>query len=348
MKAHFFYFFLLFFTFSCNKESTDTNSKFVSISDRIQYQEDVKYLILKSGKFKYQISKEKLPLKKIMLLNSSLTGYILELEKENLITGISSPEYIYSPKIHQLVKEGTIQNVGNETKYDVEKILQLKPDAVFTNYIQSFENTYELLKQNGVEVIFIDEYLESEPLKKSAVIKAFGLLLGAERKADEIYSNVEKNYLQLKTSAEKAKNQPVVLTNEMYGNQWFLPGGKTFTANYFKDANANYLLKDNQEDRSIPLSFEEVFIKAKDAQYWVNLSDYSNRKQLLQINPNYAKMKVYQSGKLYSLHGRTNGTGNDAFERGAVRADLVLKDYIKIFHPELFSGEPFTYIKEIP
>jgi iron complex transport system substrate-binding protein len=30
------------------------------------------------------------------------------------IIGVSSPEYIYSDKIHQLIKENKIQNIGNE------------------------------------------------------------------------------------------------------------------------------------------------------------------------------------------------------------------------------------------
>jgi thiosulfate reductase cytochrome b subunit len=40
-----------------------------------------------------------------MLLNSSLIGYFSELNLENKITGVSSPEYIFSEKIHQLIKK---------------------------------------------------------------------------------------------------------------------------------------------------------------------------------------------------------------------------------------------------
>ena len=348
MKTKIFLIVLFFLAVSCKKNAVKLQQDWISVTDRIQYLKNPDVLEIQSGKFRYKIPREKLPFKNVMLLNSSLTGYFLELEKEDVIRGISSVEYVYSPKIHQLLKANKIQDIGNEQKYDVEKIIAIKPDAVFTNYIQSFENTYDLLKKNGIEVIFVDEYLEPEPLQKARIIEIFGVLLGAEKKAGQVYSEVEKNYMSLKETASKAQKQPVVLANEMYGNQWFLPGGKTFTANFFRDANADYILKDNQEERSIPLTFEEVFIKAEQAEYWVNLSDYKNRKQLLQINPNYAKMNVYQNGKLYSLYGKVNGTGNDAFESGAVRADLVLKDYIKIFHPELFSGEPFTYMKEIP
>ena len=58
-------------------------------------------------------------------------------------------------------------------------------------------------------------------------------------------------------------------------------------------------------------------------------------------------MKVYQKGKLYSLGGSVYGKSNDVFESGVVRADLFLKDYIKIFNPNVFSTEDLKYLKEI-
>lgn len=347
MKSKIFLLVLAVFLFSCKKESSKNTQQWNKISERIQYQKNNDFVELKSGKFTYKIPKAKLPFKKIMLLNSSLTGYILELGEENKITGISSPEYVYSDKIHHLISDKIIQNIGNEQKYDIEKIIAYKPDAVFTNYVQSFENTYDMLKKNGIEVLFIDEYMEHKPLEKAAIIKLFGVLLGAEEKAEKRYSEIEKSYNNLAAQASKAKEQPVVLANEMYGNQWYLPGGKTFIAHYFKNANANYILQNDTSETSVPMSFEEVYVKAQNAQYWVNLSDHTDRKELLQINPNYSKMKIYQTGKLYSIYGSVKGKANDAFESGAVRADVVLKDYIKVFHPEMFPGYRLVYLKEI-
>ena len=52
----------------------------------------------------------------------------------------------------------------------------MKPDAIFTNHIASFDNAYELLKNNGIQVIFLDEYMEQKPWKKTAYIKLFGEL----------------------------------------------------------------------------------------------------------------------------------------------------------------------------
>jgi iron complex transport system substrate-binding protein len=140
--------FLLFvsFFFSCKKETYQLKTDEIFISKNVRFQENGDFLTLKSGKFTYKIPHSKLPYKKIMLLNASLVGYITELGAEEKIIGVSSPEYIFSDKIHQLIKENKIQNIGNEQKYDVEKILH-KPDAIFTNYVASFENTYDVLKK---------------------------------------------------------------------------------------------------------------------------------------------------------------------------------------------------------
>lgn len=346
MKSYFFAFLALLFVISCKKESYKVTTNSYG-TQNINYVEDSFYLVLKSGKFQYKIPKSKLPYQKIMLLNASLVGYITELGAEDKIIGISSPEYVFSEKIHHYISDKMIQNIGNEQKYDVEKIIAYQPDVIFTNYVASFENTYEILKKNGIEVIFIDEYLEENPLEKAKIIEIFGKLLGKEKEAQEKFSEVEKNYHFYKNLASKSKTHPSVLTNEIYGNQWFVAGGNSQLAHFIKDANANYIFADNDESKSTPKSFEEVFAKAKNADFWVNVGNHKNKKELLAINGNYAKMKVYQDGNIYTISGKEKGSANDFFESGIVRADLVLKDYIKIFHPNIFPKDSLIYMKKL-
>jgi len=342
---------LIFFilTVSCKKEIPKLDSENITISERVNYSDDSKKLIINSGKFKNVISKEKLPFQKAMLLNSSLIGYFSELNLENKITGVSSPEYIFSEKIHQLINQNQILNIGNEQKYDIEKILSNKPDVIFTNYVPNFANTYDILKKNGIELIFLDEFLEQKPLEKSKYLLLFGKLFGAEEQAEKAFKNIEDNYKKIQDLASKTSNKPNILCNEMYGSQWFLPGGNSFVASLINDAGGNYILKDNKESSSVPLSFEEVFVKSENVNYWINISPHQNKKELLTLNPNYSKMKVFNSGKLYMINNREKDGSNDYFESGVVRCDLVLRDYFKIFHPEdvTFKSEPLVYMKEL-
>ena len=237
--------------------------------------------------------------------------------------------------------------VATIVPFDVEKIISLKPDAIFTNHITSFDNTYKLLKDNGIQVIFLDEYLEQNPLEKTAYIKLFGKLFGKSQEATDLYNEINKNYQNLKKLAAKAKEKPTVLANEMYGNVWYLPGGKTSLAHFLSDANANYILKNNAEQKAVTMSFEEVFAKAGQVQYWINAGNHPSKTEMLTMNPVYSKLPVFNNGKIYVVTGKEKGKANDFFESGVVRSDLVLKDYIKIFHPELLPDYQFTYMKEL-
>jgi len=346
MKAQILVLFTLFFSFfGCSKPEVNENESFTEISKNVAFKLDNQTFYLKSGKFNYEFRKSELPLKKVVLLNASLVGYFTALNQESKIAGISSPEYIFSPKIRELISQNIIAEVGNEQKYNVEKIISLKPDAVFTNYIATFANTYQLLEQNGIKVIFLDEYLEQNPLEKSRYLIVFGKLLGAEKLAETRYREIEQNY-RLYAAAAKAKDpKPLVLANEMYGNQWYLPGGRSALSQFVKDAGGNYILAEDKGAQAKLMSFEEVFVKGQKAEIWVNVGNHKSKKQLLQANPNYRKLPVFNNGKLYALTAKESGKANDFFESGTVRADLVLKDYIAIFHPAIFPEHTLTYLQ---
>ena len=126
-----------------------------------------------------------------------------------------------------------------------------------------------------------------------------------------------------------------------------MPMNQTFSARYFEDAGSNYILKNINGTTSIPLTFEEVLLKSKNATIWVNVGDHRNKWELLNLNHNYLKINAFKNGKIYSMAGATNEKANDIFESGAVRVDLVLKDYIKIFHPNLLPNHRLYYMKEV-
>lgn len=342
-----FYLILFFILLSCKKNENQEVSSWIKISENIQYQEQKNEFLLKSKKIEYHFEKKQLPLSKVVLLNNSLLGYFIELNQESKIVGVSGHQYIYSQKVIDLIQAGKIQNIGTDQKYDVEKILALKPEVIFTNYISSFENTYNILQKNGIRIIFLDDYLEQNPLEKTAYLKIFGKLLGVEKEANQKYLEIEKRYQYLSKKVDGIGQKPKVLVNEMYGNHWYMAGGKTFVARYLVDAKADYILKENNEEKSIPMSFEEVFAKSQNIDFWVNVSNYRDKKELLAMNPLYQKLSVFQKGKIFAINKRQKGQANDYFESGIVRSDLVLQDYIKIFHPEILPKDTLIYMKQL-
>jgi iron complex transport system substrate-binding protein len=175
----------------------------------------------------------------------------------------------------------------------------------------------------------------------------FGKLFDKEKIAIHKFKEIEKNYNSLKIMVEKSINKPLVVANEMYGNSWFIPGGKTSLAHFISDAGAKFINEKNIDSVAVPMSFEQVFKASSDAVFWVNAGNHKTKKELLQINSNYAKMNVFNNGKIYVVTGKEKGKSNDFFESGIVRGDLVLKDYVKIFHPELLPNYHLIYMKEL-
>jgi ABC-type Fe3+-hydroxamate transport system substrate-binding protein len=51
-----------------------------------------------------------------------------------------------------------------------------------------------------------------------------------KNKLRKVFKNIENNYKKIQTLASKTSNKPNILCNEMYGSQWFLPGGNSFVA----------------------------------------------------------------------------------------------------------------------
>ena len=100
-----------------------------------------------------------------MLLNASLVSYHYRIRRRRKIIGVSSPEYIFQRKYRKESKKIKFKT-SKRTEIQCRKIIAYQPDVIFTNYVASSENTYEVLKKNGIEIIFIDEYLEEKPLEK--------------------------------------------------------------------------------------------------------------------------------------------------------------------------------------
>src|SRR5690606_24182235 len=131
---------------------------------------------------------------------------------------------------------------------------------------------------------------------------------------------------------------PTVLSGAMHKDIWYLPSGTSPEAQLLKDANANYLWSETTDKGSLSLNFEVVFDKAKDADIWISPSYYSSLEAIQKANAHYTKFKAFQSKNVYSFVNTTGETGGVLyFETGMARPDLVLKDLIKICHPELLK-----------
>lgn len=352
MKISYLFSIFFFALISCKQElkksklSTDNELKFITIVELNKTQGKIEII---SGGKKVVFNENELPLKTAMVIPTSAIAYMDQLNLTEKITGISQPDFIFNPKIHVLIKQNKIATIGSFDEIFIEKILINKPDIFISTSSPTLAKFHEQLEKENIKVIYIDEYEELNPLARAEYVKIFGILFGKEKEANELFNQIEKNYTEIKTLVEKNQSKnPTVFANQIYGDIWYMPGGKSFQAKLIEDAGGNYLWKSNEGTGTLNLSFESVFEKANEADMWINAGDFPDKATLLASYKNYEWLAAFKNGKVYNWNNKITPKGaNDYFETGTARPDLVLKDLATIFHPELFPDYELRFYKRL-
>ncbi len=255
--------------------------------------------------------------------------------------------YISSHTVREKIKRGEVLEVGNKNQLNTELVLASQPDAVVASAINANNKSYSTLERNGIPVIYNGDWVEETPLGKAEWIKFFGVLLNQEQQADSIFNRIESNYLNAKKIAKKALSKPLVISGSLYKDVWYAPAGDSWQAQLIQDANANYVYKKTTGNGSLSLALEEVLAKAQEADIWISPGSFTSYNALIESNQHYNQFSAYQNKEVYSIALTTGETGGVLFyELGPNRPDLILKDLIKIFHPNLVDYD-LTFFKPL-
>jgi len=288
------------------------------------------------------------PIQKIVVTSTTHIPALELLNAEKTLVGFPGIDYISSEKTRHRIENGLVREIGKNEAINTEVLLELKPDVVIGFGVDGKNRTFETIKKSGIPVIFNGDWVEASPLAKAEWIKFFGVLFNKEKEADSIFNTIENNYLEAKKLAKNKNNQPTILSGAMHNDVWFLPNGFSTEAQLFKDANTLYLWSDSQGTGSLSLNFETVFSKAKNADIWFSPSNYSSKEALKNGNKNHALFKAFQNNTIYSSINTTGKSGGILyFELSTTRPDLVLKDIIKISHPELLKNYDLYFFKPL-
>ncbi len=285
------------------------------------------------------------PIEKSVVTSTTHLPALELLEVQKTLVGFPGTDYISSKSIRQQVDNGNIRELGKNEGLNTEVILELNPNIVVGFGIDGGNKSLETIKKSGIPVIYNGDWVEHSPLAKAEWIKLFGTLYNKEKAADSIFNQIENDYLEAKTLAKKVKSKPTVLSGAMHNDVWYLPNGSSTEGQLLKDANVNYLWSDTEGSGSLKLNFESVLIKAKNADIWLSPSNYSSMESLKNSNENHGLFDAFKSKNIYTFSNTTGDKGGVIYyELGMTRPDLVLKDIIKICHPELLeSYEPYFF-----
>ncbi|AWS43862.1 ABC transporter substrate-binding protein [Streptosporangium sp. 'caverna'] len=271
---------------------------------------------------------------------------ITELGVLDTLKGVSSAGYITSAEVLSRVKSGAITEYAAGQEVDTEKVIATKPDVLMSGGTE--DKAYGPLRQAGIKVVANAEWLESTALGRAEWIKLMAALTGTEAKATGVFGKIESDYTALAAKAEAAT--PVtVLPGQMYEGQWSMPNGGSYVAGLIKDAGGTYPWAGTAGSGSTTLDLEAVLAKAQDAKVWLaTVNEWKTLADAEKTDARYAKFGAFESGNLWSANKALGpGGGNDFYERGVGRPDLILADLVAILHPELAPGHAFVFYQKM-
>ncbi len=287
------------------------------------------------------------PVNTVASLSTTHLPHLAKLELVDKLIGVSNIKIVNTPEVVEQIKAGKIAELGNNN-VNVEQLLELAPDLVTTYGTGNPQtDSYPKLLEAGLKVAINAEYMENSPLGRSEWLKFTALFFNQEEKSERVFSKINKNYQEIAAKTKAIKKRPKVFTGFNFKGTWYVPGCKSYPAQYLADAGAELLCIGNSSG-SIPSSFENIFERAATADYWLNVSQsWQNLKDAIREDSRYGDFQAVQKGNVYNNNARLNKNGgNDYWEGGISNPDLILADLIKIFHPELLpSHQLFFYQK---
>ncbi len=291
----------------------------------------------------------KTPVERIVTQSMPQLGFLKSLKAYKSIIGHGNFEQVFDPEIQSHFGKPEVVETGLGSGLDTELILNINPGALLvTSYAQT-EKKHTLIQKAGIPVIYNVEWMETHPLGRAEWIKFMGALTGKDELADSVFKEIEHSYNKLKSTCISIEEKPTLLIGSLFKGTWHMPGGQSYAAQFIKDAGGTYYWSETKRSGSLALSLEEVMDKALHAPIWINPGTVQKLTGLLNKNAPYALFDAVKNKQVYANTNRLGANGaSDYWETGVSRPDLVLKDLVKILHPELLPGHQLYYYQKLP
>ena len=314
--------------------------------------ETYRYLVLDSG---VQVNSAnydaviQLPIAQVVLTSTTQVPHLDALGQTDLMVGFPQLDLISSRAARQRIAAGKVQDLGSGPSANPELVLDLQPDWIMISTLGEDLRYLEVFKQAGIPALINGEYVEQNPLGRAEWIKFTGVLLGNYAAASAQFEQIKKDYNEAANLASSIpeKDKPRVLSGVMYQDIWYAPSADSWAAQLLSQAGGNYAFEENAGSGSLQLNYEFVLDQASSVPIWIGAADFASRTEMGTREPRYQAFAAWQAGELYTYTAKKGETGGlEYFELGYLRPDLILKDLIKILHPQLLPEyQPYFYQK---
>ncbi|MFI3283163.1 MAG: ABC transporter substrate-binding protein, partial [Rikenellaceae bacterium] len=260
------------------------------------------------------------------------------------IVGVTSTRFLHNKELNDRFKDGSLSRIGIEGEFDTEVVLSLAPELILISPYK--RGGYDSVKDLSIPMLAYLGYKELSALGQAEWIKLIGLLIGCEDQAVDTFTQIENRYTQLLNLVENVDIRPTVLSGELHSGNWYVVGGQSALAQQFRDAGADYFMKNDNESGGFYVDYESVYAQGHDADFWriVNSfnGDYSYE-TLLAADKRYVDFKAYQKRNVIYCNLRKTAF----YENTPMEPEVVLADLIKIFHPDMLPEHQPQYYKKL-
>ena len=281
-----------------------------------------------------------IPIRSAICMTSLQLSNFLKLDIPEMVVGITSTRHLHNQKMNQQLKEGKTHKIGIEGNFDNEVIIAINPDVIFISPFK--RGGYDAIRNVEIPMIPHLGYKELTPLGQAEWIKVIGLLTGNASLANSTFEAIESRYNNLKSIVDTVKRRPTVFSGEMRGGNWYAVGGRSFLAQLFRDAGGDYFLKENEESGGVTLDYETVYTNAAHADYWRIVNSFEGE---YSYNVLKEQDERYTDFDAWKKHGviYCNMKEVPFYERMPVEPEVVLADFIHVFHPDVLPNHKPQY-----
>ena len=321
------------------------NYKLVDVTDPAK-ESDItyKYALLKRGQSSEGIPSDytiiETPVSSVICMTNLQLSNFIKLEALDKVVGVTSTRFLSNKQMNEQLKDGRTSKIGIEGEFDSEIVIALNPDIILVSPFK--KGGYDAIRNLDIPLVSFLGYKEITPLGQAEWIKFTAMLLGIEEQAEKQFNEIEKRYNELKALTESIPEKPTVLSGELHSGNWYVVGGKSYLAQLFKDAGANYFMKNDNESGGFYVNFETVYSQGANTDYWRILNSYNGEfsyEALKETDARYVDFKAYKEKKLIYCNLREK----PFYENTPVEPEVVLADLIKIFHPNLLPEHTPVY-----
>ena len=287
------------------------------------------------------------PVENIYLVSTSVMDLILHLDALDSVTlSGTKAEGWYLPEAKQAMEEGRIAYAGKYSAPDYEQILAANCSLAIQNtMILHTPEVKEQLEHFGIPVLVERSSYESGPLERMEWIKLYGILLGKEDTAEQVFAAQEAAIAPLLEQEPTGKSCAFFSLSS--NNLATVRKGSDYVAKMIEMAGGAYVFSDLTDNgnslATMNLPLEDFYAGAKDADVLIYNSAIEGAiasvSQLTEKFPLLSEFKAVQNGQVWC-------TSQSLFQQSMELADLIL-DMNKVFTEGTPAADTLKFLTHV-